>query len=196
MKNLIPVLITFCFLLTSCETKKKTEKFSVDSANSKIVWTAYKTTDKFPVEGQFTDVTVEKASGETLLKAIDGTEFDIPVSSIFTNNVDRDQKISTYFFGVLVESMNLKGSLHIGEEGKAHAMINLNGLSEKLPMTYDVSGNTVNLNGVMDLNKWNAIPGVESINQACYELHKGADGISKTWDEVAIALSIPVIASK
>jgi uncharacterized lipoprotein YehR (DUF1307 family) len=196
MKNLIPVLITLCFLLTSCETKKKTEKFSVDAANSKIVWTAYKTTDKFPVEGQFTDVAVEKSTGENILNAIDGTEFNIPVSSIFTNNADRDQKISTFFFGVLVESMNLKGSLHIEEEGQAYAMISLNGLSEKLPMTYNVKGNTVSLNGTMDLNKWNAIPGVESINEACYELHKGADGISKTWDEVAIALSIPVLASK
>ena len=30
-----------------------------------------------------------------------------------------------------------------------------------------------------------------SISAKCYDLHKGADGISKTWDEVNVILDVP-----
>lgn len=35
----------------------------------------------------------------------------------------------------------------------------------------------------MDFNTGKAM---EALNQACFELHKGADGVSKTWSEVHI----------
>ena len=38
----------------------------------------------------------------------------------------------------------------------------------------------------VDLMDFNAGKGLEALNQACLELHKGADGVSKTWSEVHI----------
>jgi hypothetical protein len=41
--------------------------------------------------------------------------------------------------------------------------------------------------GVINLEDFGAQAAVESINKACFDLHKGADGVSKTWSEVAIS---------
>jgi hypothetical protein len=40
--------------------------------------------------------------------------------------------------------------------------------------------------GVMNLENWDALAAVASINKACEALHTGKDGISKTWSEVAV----------
>ena len=40
--------------------------------------------------------------------------------------------------------------------------------------------------GVMNLENWDALNAVASINKACEALHTGKDGVSKTWSEVAV----------
>jgi hypothetical protein len=37
----------------------------------------------------------------------------------------------------------------------------------------------------MNLENWDALAAVASINKACEALHTGKDGISKTWSEAA-----------
>ena len=41
----------------------------------------------------------------------------------------------------------------------------------------------------MQLKDWNALGALESLNKVCFDLHKGADGVSKTWEDVAIEVS-------
>ena len=41
----------------------------------------------------------------------------------------------------------------------------------------------------MDVLNWNAKSSLDSLNLICKELHKGLDGISKTWSEVAINIT-------
>jgi hypothetical protein len=38
----------------------------------------------------------------------------------------------------------------------------------------------------MNLEDWDGLAAVASINKACEALHTGQDGISKTWSEVAV----------
>jgi hypothetical protein len=40
------------------------------------------------------------------------------------------------------------------------------------------------------LNDFKAQTALESISKACFELHKGPDGVSKTWSEVAIGAAV------
>ena len=40
----------------------------------------------------------------------------------------------------------------------------------------------------MDLKNWNAIDALNALNKVCFDLHKGADGVSKTWEDVAIEI--------
>jgi len=42
----------------------------------------------------------------------------------------------------------------------------------------------------MNLENWNALDAVSSINKACEALHTGADGVSKTWSEVAVQANV------
>lgn len=199
MKKTVLVIAALCFsiLITSCKTEEKKptalEKkagMSLKTSKTSIHWTAYKTTDKIAVNGSFKTVNITKNGyGNTIKEAINNTEFSIPVSSLFSANDDRDSKLKKFFFGMMDNTELLSGTLVIESESTGHAMITMNGITKKLPFTYIVARNTFSLNAVMNLDNWNAKGAIDSLNEACKDLHKSADGISKTWSQVDIQIT-------
>lgn len=194
------LVMFMAFSLTYCAKEKKESTdvskdnaatLMVDKDLSSVTWTAYKTTDKVPVKGTFKEILVLKANkGDSGVEALEGFEFEIPVSSIYSKDTIRDGKLKKFFFAVMENSMKLTGKFQIQDEVNGNVALTMNGLTKDLPFTYKVDNDTINVNATMDLNTWQAQKAVESINEACLELHTGPDGVSKTWDVVGIAAKI------
>ncbi|WP_442267020.1 YceI family protein [Tenacibaculum sp. ZS6-P6] len=193
-------VVALSLQLTSCksETKKeeskeipapieKTAPFAIKNAENSINFTAYKTTDKVPVKGMFKKIEVLKGGeGNSVKEAINGAEFEIPISSIETKDNGRNIKIRKFFFGVMANTISLTGKLSIENDSIGSAEFTMNNVTEKLPFTYTIKDKVFSMSAIMDIEKWNAKNAVDSLNIACKDLHKGADGVSKTWSEVAI----------
>jgi hypothetical protein len=199
MKNTFLYLLLASFAIIGFNSCKKTTKksvpqskqYSVDPFLTAINWTAYKTTDKVPVSGKFTLLTLENQNkGNSMVEALNGTKFSIPVSSIYSNNEARDYKLKTLFFGVMKNTNFLSGTLYITDNTSGYADFSMNGIIEKLPFTYIIEGDKILLTAVMNTDSWQAQSAIASINSACLELHKGADGISKTWSDVAVRIEV------
>lgn len=199
-------LTTLVVLFTSCkDTKKNQENKDVDVAaksseifsliqdSTKVSFTAYKTTDKLPVGGTFNTINITNShEGNTVLEALNGTKFSIPVSSLFTNDPTgtRDPKLLEFFFGVMNNPELISGTFKVENE-KCSIDVTLNGETQSIPLTYEtVDDNKLIFKGIMDLENWNAMDAVASINKACEALHTGKDGISKTWSEVALQAEV------
>lgn len=169
---------------------KKKASYVLQDATNSINWTAYKTTEKTPVNGQFNKVDITSGgAGETIKEAVNNAEFSIPVSSIFTKDSSRDFKIKKFFFFVMDETKLLSGKLVLENDSIGYANLTMNGVTKKLPFNYTIADKTFNMQGVMKITDWNAEKALSSLNEACKDLHKGADGVSKTWDEVAINIT-------
>ena len=173
------------------ETVEKTDTYSVDAKNSTVQWTAYKTTDKLPVKGTFTEINITNANqGNSSAEALEGLTFEIPVSSIFSKDTIRDAKLNKFFFAIMDNTMSLKGSFSVKDDANGNIALTMNGMTKDLPFTYEMSKDTILIDTKMDLNIWQAQNAVESLHQACLALHTGPDGVSKTWDEVGITAKI------
>jgi hypothetical protein len=83
----------------------------------------------------------------------------------------------------------LSGILVIENDSTGYTAITMNAITEKLPFSYTISDKTFSLNTVMNLDNWNTKSAVDSLNVVCKELHKAADGISKTWSDVEINIT-------
>ncbi|MCG8795270.1 YceI family protein [Tenacibaculum finnmarkense] len=209
MKKIIYSLFVFIAVssLISCNStaKKETttkkevikkeviaEKFAfvLQDANNAINWTAYKTTKKAPVNGIFKKVTITaNGKGNTVKEAINNVEFSIPVSSVFTKESSRDFKIKKFFFGIMDNTKLLSGKLVLENDTTGYADITMNGVTKKLAFTYTINGKVFSLTGNLKITNWNAAKALASLNEACKDLHKGDDGVSKTWDDVAINIT-------
>lgn len=118
-------------------------------------------------------------------------KFSIPVSGLFTNDATntRDAKIKTSFFGAMLDTDLIKGTIKISNNIYS-ASITMNGVTHDLPLEVTITeGRRVAMTGTMNLKNWDALGALESLNKVCFDLHKGADGVSKTWEDVAIEVN-------
>tara|TARA_R110001583_G_scaffold815_2_gene7544 strand:+ start:2485 stop:3099 length:615 start_codon:yes stop_codon:yes gene_type:complete len=195
-RHLIIVLLLTITLVISCKETKKPEPtsnekgYTVEPKTTTINWIAYKTTNKVPVKGQFTKVTIKNtAKSKTAIEALNNLQFDIPVSSLFTNDSIRDGKLKKFFFGSMKNTTLISGTLHISNETSGTVDLVMNGMSQVLPITFVISDQMVTLEALMDLDNWQAQSAIEALNLVCKELHSGEDGIAKTWSEVKIEVA-------
>lgn len=170
--------------------KKSTAAYALSEAKNSVEWTAYKTTEKVPVKGKFNKVEITSGGeGNSVKEAINNAGFSIPISSIFTSDSGRDFKIRKFFFGIMNNPKLLSGKLVIENDSIGYADITMNGVTEKLPFNYTIEGKKFSMETKMDVLNWNAKSSIDSLNSVCKDLHKGLDGVSKTWSEVAINIS-------
>ena len=204
MKKILLLPILLLMILNSCEEKKSVkkekelkQKYSIDIENSSVNWTAYKTTDKVAVKGTFKEVNIENIKSESsMVEAINGLVFNIPVTSIYSKDSIRDAKLVKFFFGNMDNSMRLKGELHLDDKEGGSIAFTMNGLTKNLPITYKIDNDIMDINGVMDLNTWEAKAAIAILNEACFELHKGKDGVSKTWEEIGVNAKLKIISNQ
>lgn len=174
---------------TQTEQKEtKEESLKLSPQKTELTWTAYKTTDKTPVNGTFKTLKFKEQTGENVADLFNNLEFSIPVSSLFTNDDTgtRDPKIKKSFFGEMVDPDVLTGKIMVDNE-EYKVQINMNGETNTIPLKVEVSdSNEVTMTGTMELKDWKALDALSSLNEACFDLHKGGDGVSKTWEDVAL----------
>jgi len=196
MKKLSILLIALSISIVSCKDEKKetknddklTENYVVKPEGTTVKWTAYKTTEKVPVGGKFKLLKFDNKAGSTPEETLNNLSFSIPVSSVFTNDPSntRDAKIINFFFGAMLETEILTGKIKYVNNAYV-ASITMNGETNDLPLDVTITDERrIKLTGTMNLKDWKALDALASLNKVCYDLHKGADGVSKTWEDVAI----------
>ncbi|MBD0832351.1 YceI family protein [Aestuariibaculum sediminum] len=200
MKKIGYFLLLASFSLVACKNDKKESKPNIDTEKSvevfvvkpeatSVKFTAYKTTDKVPVGGEFTVLKFNEKTGSSAEEALNNLKFSIPVSSLFTKDPSRDTKIKESFFGTMLDTELLSGTIKINN-GEYVASLTMNGVTKDLPLNVEITdARRVLMTGTMNLNDWDALGALESLNKVCFDLHKGPDGVSKTWEEVAIEVS-------
>jgi len=193
-KTTILSVLLFSLFFISCKTdskktlnnSSKATTYSIEPLTTKIGWTAYKTTDKVAVKGEFTKINITPKQASSAKEVLNGLEFSIPVSSIFSNNEERDGKLKKFFFGIMDKTELVSGTISTTSENKGTASITMNGITHSFLIEYMISGQMITLSGTLNLDDFNASSAIESLNKVCFDQHKGADGISKTWSDVKI----------
>lgn len=205
MKNIYISGLGLILLFSSCSGGEETQELSSDQtienciytynpALTKLDWTAFKFLRKAGVPGTFTTINVEGSkSGGNPKSIIESLSFSIPVSSVETNNLDRNKKIDSLFFGKLNNTALLSGKVvDLGDNGKAILLVTMNDISNEVEGDYTLNDNIFTFNTEINVERWNAQSGIKSLNEACKDLHTDAengDTESKLWSEVTISFS-------
>jgi len=203
MKKVILCLLVSSLFITSCKKEQKQPEtptqeitkttYSVDTSTTEVNWTAYKTTAKTPVKGIFTSLKIAKPiKSESKKGAFDNLAFNIPVSSFFSKDEVRDNKIKKLFFGAMKETTLISGYFTKidgnDEQGSMLLNLKMNGELIAIPMKYTITDNKVDIKGtITNLMDWKMEEAFKSLHKACELLHTGEDGVSKTWEDVAIS---------
>lgn len=155
-----------------------------------VKWTAFKTTEKVGVSGSFDTISVNGIqTSNSATEMFANADFSIPVSSINSSNPDRDKKILEHFFGTMVETSTLNGKVLGMTDSDCSVLINMNGVADTCVFNLSKNDTAVSLVGVIELANWNALQSANALNTVCFDLHKGADGVSKLWPDVKLEIT-------
>ncbi len=198
-KLIIVPLVALIVGVTSCnrnsdQAQKESDEvvcsYSYNKDQSTLEWTAFKFTEKSPVKGSFNTIKIEglKKSDDPK-KMIESLTFSIATNSVETQNEERNAKIASLFFKT-IHTETITGKVKsLGKDGKAVIVITMNNLSKDVEGTYTLEDGKFSFHATIDVLKWNASEGIQTLNTACKDLHTGADGKSKLWSEVEIAFT-------
>ncbi|MFZ9028767.1 MAG: YceI family protein [Crocinitomicaceae bacterium] len=176
------------------QTSEASCMYRYNEGTSKLTWTGYKTSAKKGVPGSFNEITVSSEQNEDPKKVIESINFSIKTSSVETNDESRNQKISTLFFDVM-NTPFIEGKIkELKEDGKAVFEIMMNDITLDVEGDYKLDGAIFKWSTDIDVSSWNGLMAVESLNEACKDLHTGEDGVSKTWSEVNLSLEVELLS--
>ncbi|MBY0313962.1 MAG: YceI family protein [Bdellovibrionales bacterium] len=165
--------------------------------NTKIEWTGYKFTEKTGVPGTFREVTINQPSqASSIDELIASSSFFINAASVDSGVEIRDQSLRDFFFKTMA-SPYIRGYVEGYDSKKktASVLLNMNGVSRAESFKLAATKSEVTATGTIDLLNFMMSKSLESINKKCYDLHKGKDGISKTWSEVGLKISAQISES-
>lgn len=151
---------------------------------SKLTFTAFKTPLKIGVSGSFDDYVLNTKTAATQNDLLRSSSVTINTKSVNSGNKGRDAKLISSFFEVQDVSQ-IKAKVLQVQNNIADVAISMNNITKTVPMHVAINGDNIELNGVIDLADFNMLRSLQSINKACYTLHKG-----KTWQDVTLKFVI------
>lgn len=199
-KLFLGMLLIAGISFTSCEKSADSSTETLvesaikpDASTATVVWTAYKTTEKVPVKGQFTKVTIDDyTAGDSWDVIVNGLKFSISSFNISTDDEERDKTIVDNFFEKMMDAGNISGEVIKGEDAW-FVKLKMNGVTvDEVPATVNFEDDTVTLNATIELEQFSALEALNFLHEACYDLHMAGDGVSKTWDVVDVEASLKI----
>lgn len=172
--------------------KEETCLYSYSADDSELKFTAYKFLGKTGVGGTFTEINVKGGEeNESAVAVLESLSFDIPVSSISTKDVGRDEKIERSFFGQL-DVTSLTGKVvRLDESTKsAYILITFNDVSNEVRGDYTLIDGAFTFDSEINVFDWKAEEGIARLNEECKDLHidyANGDTESKLWPDVTLS---------
>ena len=184
--------------------KTELDTYKLDMANTKVIWNGYKTNDKAKVVGYFNEFSCDRENQEfsSIDELVSGLKFSIKSSSSLSGDPIRDKNLKDHFFKYLTEDFVINGTL-------------AQPINDSIDVTFDVFGQTrtlrfgcqyntvpdsdnsdymIEISGSIDLeSQFGGLQAFNAISKKCYDLHKGADGVSKTWKQVDVLIKALVL---
>ena len=177
------------------EQEAKACTYSYDPGSTVLTWTAFKLTERIGVNGTFDQINVTANEGsEDMFGVLTGATFEIPVSSLNSQDPERDPKLKDHFFGVMANTENITGKIVDLNETSGRIMINMNGMEVEYEGNVTVEDETtITWTQAIDILDFNGQASIDSIGVHCAEKHTGEDGVNKFWPDVNIAVKTTLV---
>lgn len=198
MLKTFSVLAGFSLFFAHPGAWAESTKWCLDPASVQVVWTAFKTTQKIGVNGNFTTLKVSapEKGAKSIGKLLNALKAEIKIegaASLSTGNPGRDQTLFDHFFKYLKGPVQIRGNVRnaegTDEKGEMMLHLDLNGKKKAVPMTWARTTEGVfTAKGSLDVLDFGLKTAFDDLHQTCEALHTGPDGISKTWSEVALQI--------
>ncbi|SVC69560.1 uncharacterized protein METZ01_LOCUS322414, partial [marine metagenome] len=135
---------------------------------------------------------------------VNGLKFSINSLSSSSGDVIRDLNLKDYFFNYLTQNFKINGIFGEPANDSIDVTFDIFGQPKIIRLAFlnyttsDISAvnQIIEIKGSISLKSmFGAVKAFNSLHEKCYDLHKGSDGISKTWEQVDIYIKAHINSS-
>ena len=205
MKKII--ILIYCFIIgcssgnknleeTNLASQKENIVYTVDPKNIKVIWGGFKTTSKIKVVGFFENFSFDKEGQEfeSIKELLNELNFEVFTNSSYSGDQIRDSNLKNNFFKLLDKNLSIKGTFGEPKQDSILTTFHIFPKDQKIRLGYSYKDQLLEIKGKINMaTQLGSSIAFNTIHKLCYELHKGDDGISKTWEEVEIHIKVPII---
>ena len=184
--------------------KTELDSYQIDIENTKVIWNGYKTNDKVKVVGYFDEFSCDRQDQEfsSIEELVSGLKFSIKSSSSVSGDPIRDKNLQDHFFSYLTKDFVINGTLGQPINDSIDVDFIILGQTKTLRFgcQYNIvpdspnSDYLIEIHGSIDLeSQFGGLQAFNAISKKCHDLHKGADGVSKTWRQVDVLIKTLVL---
>jgi len=190
MKHLLSSIFFLGLAIMSGQVSAKTCTYRLFDS-PELTWTGYKFNNKTPVSGTFKRFEVKTVeTAPSVADVLGNGFFYIQTSLIDAGLPARNTNIMNGLFAKLVGGKSIRGLVQSVDAKKQELIMGLwmNGKMHSVPMSYSWAerDGKFSLTGSIDLLKMGMNDAFKSLATTCSTWHKGSDGVTKTWSEVAL----------
>lgn len=172
------------------------------SRPARIEWTGFKTTEKKPVSGSFTRFTVTsnlKQPAKNFERLAKSLSVSADLTSVSSGNQDRDSNLQQGFFAKISDATTVQAKIVKLQSERGEMLLSLNGIKKNVPFEIKTKPTDQHLEieatTTLDVADFGLSGAIASLNRLCSELHKGPDGVSKTWQTVELHVHVPILST-
>jgi len=208
-------IILFAIVFFSCNNNNTQEaqqeniiteggSYQFNIEHTQVIWNGYKTNDKIKVVGYFDEFSCDREDQKfsSIQDLVTGLKFSVKSSSSSSGDVMRDQNLKDHFFKYLTNDFVINGTLGSPINDSIDVTFDVFGKTKKIRLAFLYNiipgcpyyDHMLEIKGSINLeSQFDALKAYNAISNQCYGLHKGADGISKTWKQVDVHVKALVI---
>lgn len=164
----------------------------IPATSPKLTFTGYKFTEKAGVSGTFKEIKWSyNSQAKNLEQLLSSASAKIDSFSIEAGKKARNVNITNGLFknwgGRHIEASLQDIDL---ENNKLNLVLKIGELTKTVAMNIQRENKTVKLTGTMDLLKLGFSDAFEKLSKICGPVHKGKDGVRKTWPTVDLLVEL------
>ena len=146
------------------------------------------------MSGTFDEINVVSNDGaDDMYAVLTGASFDIPVSSLNSNDEARDPKIKNSFFGVMDSTDRITGSVNSLSATAGEVTISMNGMTKNYSGEVSVEGEEITFSTTLNILDFNGQESIDSLGVVCEAKHTGPDGVNKLWEDVELVIRTTLV---
>lgn len=197
MNSLAIISLWFLFLtaIISVEAKADICSYQLVPESFQVKWTAFKTTSRTGVSGSFKNVEIDGAkTAESFEELLNGITVTINRRSVDMGDSLKETNLNNFFFDKLINEDFVGAIKSVNENDHTLTLsLTMNGQTQEIPMVYTHNHNGITkAEGKIDLLAFQAENALGFLNEKCRDLHKGSDGVSKTWPDVELDIQAEI----
>jgi hypothetical protein len=180
------------------QVRAETCRYVLEPGSVQVNWTAFKTMQRLAVNGAFTEVSIlgeleDKTSFTHLLSQLEGEIGVKDASLIRTGNPGRDMTLFQHFFSRFKKTPVLSAAIQEvrgdDKSGEFALSLKMNRKTKPVLMHYQRNESGVfEARGSLDVLDFGLSEALQDLHKTCEVLHRGPDGVSKTWPLVELKL--------